>query len=81
VRTTLTLDEEVAVKLREHMAETGKSFKDSVNDLLRLAIHTARKKVEPPFVVLPFKTAPLPGLNLDNVEELLDQVEGPDRKW
>ena len=63
------------------MAETGKSFKDSVNDLLRLGLQAARKRPEEPFVVKPFQTGPRPGLSFDNVEDLLDQVEGPDRKW
>ncbi|MCU1257959.1 MAG: hypothetical protein JWO80_844 [Bryobacterales bacterium] len=63
------------------MAETGKSFKDSVNDLIRLALHAERKRPEEPFVVKPFQTGPLPGLSLDNIEDVLDQVEGPDRKW
>lgn len=81
MRTTLTIEEDVAAKLHDHMAQTGKSFKDSVNDLLRLAIAVERKKPEAPFVVTPFKTGPMPGLNFDNIEELLDQVEGPDRKW
>ncbi len=77
----MTIDEDVAAKLREHIAATGKSMKDAVNDLIRLAIQLERKSPPEPFVVKPFRTGPRAGLNFDNVEELLDQVEGADRKW
>lgn len=77
----MSLDEDVTESLREEMKQTGKSFKETVNDLLRLAVQTERKKTQEPFVVRPFHTAPLPGLSFDNIEELLDQVEGPNRKW
>lgn len=81
MRTTLTIDDDVAAKLREHMAETGKSFKNSVNELLRLGLHAGRKLAQQPFVVKPTNARLRPGLSLDKIEDLLDQVEGPDRKW
>jgi hypothetical protein len=35
VRTTLTLDEDVAAKLRAEARKTGRSFRDTVNDARR----------------------------------------------
>lgn len=78
----MTLDEDVAEQLNQLMKERGKPFKETVNDLLRLAIHTSRKpRKSEPFVVKPFQTGPLPGLNFDKIQDVFDQVDGPDRKW
>jgi hypothetical protein len=78
VRTTLTLDEDVAIKLRAEARRSGEPFKQIVNRVLRLGLNTqAQVKSLPPFKV---KARPLglpPGLSYDNVEELLEQLEGP----
>ncbi len=82
MRTTLTLDDDVATKLKAEVRQSGRSFKQVVNDLLRLAL-TARRESKPP---KPFKvqTRPLgplrPGLNLDKISELIEQIEGPDHR-
>jgi len=77
VRTTLTVDDDVAAKLRAEVRRTGQSLKYVVNHFLRLGL-SARLRMRPPspFVV---KSRPLglrPGLNYDNIGELLEQVEG-----
>ncbi len=79
MRTTLTLEEDVAAQLREWMQRSGRSLKDTVNTLLRLGLHTAeRAQSAEPFVVHPHRLGtPAPGLNLDRISELLEQVEGP----
>ncbi len=78
MRTTLTLDADVAAKLEEEMRATGKSFKQAVNETLRMGL-LARREIQPrkPFRVEARNLGTYPGLNYDNVEELLDQVEGP----
>jgi plasmid stability protein len=81
VRTTLTLDDDVIAKIRAEMRRSGRSFKDTVNDLLRAAF-TARRgqKAVEPFVV---KARPLgmrPGLSYDCVWALIEQIEGPGHK-
>lgn len=78
MRTTLTLDQDVAAKLKAEMRRTGKTFKMTVNDLLRSALARGPGR-EPgePFRVRARDLGGLrPGLSLDNVAELLDQVEG-----
>jgi plasmid stability protein len=81
MRTTLTLEEDVAAKLRAEARRSGRSFKEVVNEFLRLGLN-ARKELKPakPFVVRARAMVPLPGINFDNIEELLDQIEGPLRK-
>lgn len=77
MRTTLTLDEDVAAKIKGEVRRSGKSFKVVVNETLRhgLSIPAAAKKF-PPFKV---KTRPLglrPGLSYDCIGELLEIAEG-----
>jgi hypothetical protein len=80
VRTTLTLDEDVADRLKAEARRSGKPFQAVVNDCLRLGLlsnSTGRVK-EPPFVV---RTRDLgafrSGIRFDNVEDLLEEAEGP----
>jgi len=79
VRTTLTLDEDVAAKLKAEARRSGRSFKETVNSALRRALTEARHAPgEPPFRVEARDLGRLrPGLSLDNVAELLEQAEGP----
>jgi hypothetical protein len=77
VRTTLTVDDDVAAKLRAEVRRSGQSLKYVVNHFLRLGL-TARRRMRPapPFVVKSRQLGLRPGLNYDNVGELLEQVEG-----
>jgi hypothetical protein len=79
VRTTLTLEPDVAAKLRSRVRRTGRPFKDVVNEALRLGLQSdAEKGRRAPFEV---KTRDLgrlaTGLNVDNVGDLLERLEGP----
>jgi hypothetical protein len=80
MRTTLTLDDDVAAKLRLEAQRSGRPFREVVNDTLRKGMATAARapRNSKPFVV---KTRDLgrlrPGISLDNVSELIEQVEGP----
>jgi hypothetical protein len=78
VRTTLTLDDDVAAKLQSAMRKTGKPFKQVVNELLRTALSAPRsRKNVPPFRVKARWMGHRPGLNYDCIGELLEQLEGP----
>ena len=75
----MTLDEDVAAKLRAEVRRSGRSFKDAVNEALRrgLLAPTA-KATEEPFRVKARDLGRLqPGLSLDSITSLLEQVEGP----
>ncbi|PYS35738.1 MAG: DUF2191 domain-containing protein [Acidobacteria bacterium] len=81
MRTTLTLDDDVAAKLAADARQTGRSFKEAVNYYLRLGL-TARKpvKASKPFKVRARAMGVRPGLNYDDVWGLIEQVEGPFHK-
>lgn len=72
------MDEDVRAKLEQEMRQSGRSFKETVNETLRLGL-TAKQK---PPSVKPFKVraralGQRPGFDFDNIGELLDQAEGP----
>lgn len=78
MRTTLTLDDDVAAKLKSETRRTGKAFRDVVNDTLRRGLASRH----PPRSHQPFKIEARdlgelkPGLSLDNVADLVERVEG-----
>lgn len=76
-RTTLTLDDDVIIRLKEEEATTGKSFRDLVNDLLRLGLMSSRRTVEEPRFKVRARALELrTELSYDNIEELLEAGEG-----
>ncbi len=78
VRTTLTLDEDVAAKLKAEARRTGRPFRETVNACLRAGLslrRTPRNAV--PFRVRPHDMGLQPGVNLDKISTLLDDIEGP----
>jgi hypothetical protein len=80
VRTTLTLDDDVARLLEQEVRRDHTSFKQAVNHFLRLGLMAAKQPPRKPFVVKPMNLQLPPGLSYDNVEELLDYLEGPYRR-
>lgn len=79
MRTTVTLDDDVATKLKAEARRTGKPFKTVLNECLRIALSAGRRRPRSAeFRIEPRDLGGLrPGLSLDNVAELLDLVEGP----
>jgi len=78
MRTTLTLEDDVATKLKEEMGRSGRSFKETVNAVLRDGLRAARtRQPRKPFVVRARDMQSLPGVDFDNIAELIDQAEGP----
>jgi hypothetical protein len=80
VRTTLTLDDDVAARLAAEARRTGRPFKDVVNAHLRHSLTAKRPAVKRLFRVRARRLDPVEGLSFDDVEGLLDQVEGPARR-
>jgi hypothetical protein len=78
VRTTLTLDEDVAEKLKAEARRAGKPVKQVVNEALRrgLALRREARSIKP-FRVRVKDMGVYPGTNYDNIGGLLEQVEGP----
>ncbi len=82
MRTTLTIDDDVVFYLKKVQEdEPSKSFKQIVNEALRRGLDGSHSKTEKkPFKVKAFKLGLREGLSYDNIEELLDIAEGPDRR-
>lgn len=76
VRTTLTLDDDVAALLKRERRKSGEPFKQVVNRFLRAGLAAQSRPPRKPFVVTPTNL----GLRKDyvKVEELLEELEGPD---
>lgn len=76
MRTTLTLDDDVAALLREEAERSGRPFRHVVNQAIRLGLRTGtpagRRK--------PFRTRPhafrfKPGVDLDKLSQFADELE------
>lgn len=77
MRTTLNLDDDVLDEARTIAARSKTSFRQVVNEALRAGLKSAAEPtVTRPYVTKPRKLGLRSGLNLDNIQELLAQVEG-----
>ena len=76
MRTTLTLDADVAERLRQEVRRTGKGLKAVVNEALRRGLggggKPARRSL---FEVRPHAFGVRPGVDLDRVNQLVDELE------
>jgi hypothetical protein len=82
MRTTVTIDEDVATKLQAEMRrQRSSNFKQILNDVLRRGLLVKRELASSkPFQVRARRMGKVQGLNYDNVGELLEYVEGPEHK-
>jgi len=79
MRTTLSIDDEVAGLLKKDMRESGNSLKETVNRLLLRGL-TAPPSQRKPFKVHARRLGLPPGLSYDNIEELITAIEGPEHR-
>lgn len=82
VRTTLTLDDDIAAKLASASRKSRKSVKEVVNACLRRGLLDAQVAQKArPFVVQPQSMGGLkPGISLDKISALQDDVDGAWRR-
>ncbi len=78
MRTTLTLDDDVAALLKRIAAKEHGSFKGIVNKALRMGLGALNEPAprRKPFRTAGFDLGPSLVGSLDNVEEVLARVEG-----
>lgn len=78
MRTTLTLDDDLAVRLEQLRATVGGSFKDVVNSVLRRGLDAAEQPR--PHAAIDLEPLPLGRrlIDIDNVSEALAIAEGDD---
>ena len=77
MRTTLTLDPDVAARAKQGAAKLGKPLNEVINAVLRVGLD---EMLSPP-PAKPYRTKPRPlglrsGLSYDNISELLVRAEG-----
>ena len=74
MRTTLTLDPDVAQLLKEEAARQRKPFKQVVNDAIRRGLAPPRRR-RPGYKVRPHKTTLRPGIDTAGFNRLVDELE------
>lgn len=82
MRTTLTLDDDVAVQIERLRKSRDQGLKDIINEALRRGLKemSTKPKSRPPFQTRVYDGGTPLIDNLDNVEEILSIVEGDFRK-
>lgn len=73
MRTTLTIDEDVAHRIRELMRERDLSFKVAVNDLLRRGLRA--EQVTEPYESPILELGVQPGIDLDKALVIAGELE------
>ena len=79
IRTTVTLDEDVLNRVKDESKASGRSFKETLNELVRdgLAAKKANGQRKRVFRIDPIHTGMRQDLSYDSISELLDKIEGP----
>jgi hypothetical protein len=76
MRTTLTLDPDVASRVDGEVRRTGKALKVVVNDALRAGLGLLSKPpASKPFEVRTHSFGFKPGIDLDRMNQLVDELE------
>ena len=78
-RTTLTLDDDVADRLASETRRTGKPYRTVVNAVLRRGLDAAVELPEA-FHLDSAEMRRRPAFDLENIEDLLDRLDGPQRR-
>lgn len=76
MRTTLTLDQDVARRLELEMRRSNEGLKAVVNRALRIGLGMTDKPTRPrPFKVVPHDFRFRPGIDLDRLNQLVDELD------
>ena len=73
MRTTLTLDDDVAGKLRAEARRSGRSYKTTVNEFLRRGLTMRRHADSFPRFEIKARPWGKPGFNYDRIWEIIEQ--------
>lgn len=76
MRTTLTLDDDVAGELRREARRTGRPLKQLVNEALRAGLRTRGRPAPRRYVIKPVSLGGvMPGVDLDRALRLADALD------
>lgn len=78
MRTTLTLDDDLAGILHRRSRKLGKSFKEVVNLTLRKGLSADMQTTKHSVTVRPHDFGVSPGVDLDRLNQLVDELEAKD---
>ncbi len=81
MRTTLTLDSDVAIRLEREMKRSGEGMKVVVNRALRVGLGMTDKPAQPKaFEVHAHAFGPRPGVDLDRINQMADELEAEEAR-
>lgn len=76
MRTTLTLEPDVAARVKSEVRRTGRPLKVVVNEALKRGLGLAGRHARPPrFEVQPHAFGFHPGVDLDRLNQLVDELD------
>jgi hypothetical protein len=75
MRTTVTLDPDVAAKLKEETRTRGISFKEALNSSVRRGLEAGERTSSEPYRVRTAKMGARPGVDLDKALRLAGELE------
>ncbi len=78
MRTTLTLDDDLAGLLKARAKELGVPFKVAVNQTIRAGLGEATVRTHPAPKTVPHSFGFRPGIDLDKLGQLVDELEAED---
>jgi len=78
IRTTVTLEQDVAERLHAESRRLGISFRECINETIRKGLLVGPTRTAKPFKIEPVDMGSIPGINYDNIGELIALGEGED---
>jgi hypothetical protein len=78
MRTTLTLDPDVAQKLKARTMQEKSTLKQVVNQALRRGLSVPEKGPRKPFRVIPYSMGVRPGIDIYKLNQLVSELETQD---
>ncbi len=80
MRTTVTLDRDVAQGLEKEMRRSRRGLKATINEALRRGLRLGTRPPKlPPFEVRPQALGVKPGIDLDRMNQLVDELDAEER--
>lgn len=75
MRTTLTLEADLAKKLKELAHRRGQSFKQTLNEVVRRGLASKTSRDASPYTVTPHRGGFRPGIDPGKLNQLVDQLD------
>ena len=75
MRTTLTLDPDVARELKKKVETEHVTLREAVNSALRVGLRESKPKEVAPFRIEPFNLELRPGIDPDKLNQFLDDLD------